>query len=1250
MALARHPRCVKKSYRSVRHPGQPPPTPEETLDLQLSFGGPLKGPDKNLQRLESHLDDITQLACALCQSPVALVCSRDQQGWRLSHNFGVTHETLNFDLAFYTFAVTQRREFEISDLRSDPAFSSSPLVTGAPHFRFFAGVPVSADDGQLLGAICILDTRTRNLTTAQRQGLEALARQVRAHLVHQQSAATQARIQSESHEHQRQWRRMFESASIGMAQVDSEGRWMQVNGAFCAILGYTADEILETNPDDLLHPDDLHSSLTLIRKTLAGEIPSCCGEKRLIHKNGNCIWCSLHITLVRAADNAPAYFLAHVVDITELRHAQEGWRNADLQNKALLDLPVPVGILTTDQEGEIAFANRHVELLTGYASEELWKRMINSLFLDKEIREHSQNLARLVGTITQGPQTILEHARSIGPETREWTWLRKDGTTARVNLTVSAIRTAHNQVTGYAMAAIQATKPDEKAGGTVEGRFRTIADSAPLGMFLTDEHGRCTYVNEAFRQITGIGGPESLGDGWLSAFAQKERKAFSEELQKAMRRGSDFTTEIRLAREGQQTAWARVRGREIFYDDIAQGYVGTLEEVTTAHVLLQKLKAGEEMLRNVLTAAPFALALIDRERKCTLASVGWLELHHRSWHDVNGKNIFDFTPEVRERLEDLCRRALHGGAQLVHEQNVRIQNDNGAEFLRWNISPWRANGEIVGVAIFEERLTQHMRLLNEAQSARESAESASRIKSEFLSEVATELKTPAAGILGLTDILLEHEANPQRREYVEMIKTSIGSWLKLAGDLYEFSKLESRKLELEILPFNLIDGLNHTMRRLAITAENKGVELVCQTAPDLPTVVVGDGTRVFQTLGHLVNFAIEMTSKGDVVVDVQLGENSDRNPSLGSKVEFHFTVHDTSGWLTDAKLADIQQVLLMVETSPALKKIGTGLGVVLAARLANLLSGKLWVEREDAGAAFHLTVPLSGKKQITAKSKLLADVPVLIADDNQANARWLQTLLTSWGMKPTTLEKPGAIIDVLEIAHEAKRPFRFVLLDAHVPDRDTFAFAAQITKSRKKKDKEVTPILLLSPAMRIADESRARELNLENTLVKPINANELRELMERIIGGAPVEIQPPITHEIIKRSVIPRPRLNVLLVDNSRFNQEVAMGVFGKEGHRLAVAQNGKEAVAILARRSCDMVLLALDIPGENSLETLAAIRQREKESQKTLRVFGLTSNRNIADTNATISEITDGFLASPIQPRDLTLLLQQIEPELTNY
>src|SRR6476659_1960722 len=181
MALAPSPCCVTKSYLAVQRPVQKPPLPpEETLELQLSGAGFSSQLQLAAQRLESHLDDIAHLACALCQTPVALVCSRDQQGWRLSHNFGETHE-LNFDLAFYTFAVTQRRAFEISDLRADPAFATSPLVTGAPHFRFFAGMPVTSEDNQLLGAICILDTRARNLTTPQRQGLETLARQVRAH-------------------------------------------------------------------------------------------------------------------------------------------------------------------------------------------------------------------------------------------------------------------------------------------------------------------------------------------------------------------------------------------------------------------------------------------------------------------------------------------------------------------------------------------------------------------------------------------------------------------------------------------------------------------------------------------------------------------------------------------------------------------------------------------------------------------------------------------------------------------------------------------------------------------------------------------------------------------------------------------------------------------------------------------------------------------------------------------------------------
>jgi two-component system sensor histidine kinase/response regulator len=238
-------------------------------------------------------------------------------------------------------------------------------------------------------------------------------------------------------------------------------------------------------------------------------------------------------------------------------------------------------------------------------------------------------------------------------------------------------------------------------------------------------------------------------------------------------------------------------------------------------------------------------------------------------------------------------------------------------------------------------------------------------------------------------------------------------------------------------------------------------------------------------------------------------------------------------------------------------------------------------------------------------------------------------------------------MDVLEISQEAGRPFQFVLLDAHIPDRDTFAFAAQIKGNPRTA--AVKPVMLLSPSLRLADEIRARELGLEYTLVKPINANDLRELMERARGGLPTGESKPFPQKVV-RNVLPVARWDVLLVDNSRFNQEVATGVFGQQGHRIAIARTSKEAVAILGRRSCDMVLIGLDIPGTDSLEILAAIREHEKNRQKPVKVFVMTSDRMIAEREPSLKEITDGFLPNPIQPKDLSLLLEQVKSELEQY
>lgn len=1191
------------------------------------------------------LEDITALACAVCQAPVGLVCSRDQQGWRLAHNLGPQAEPLSFDLAFYTFAVTQRRGFEITDLRGDPAFSASPLVTGAPHFRFFAGAPVTAEDGQLLGAICVLDSKPRSLTSGQRAALEALARQIRAHIRSQSAASEREQIEWQAREQQRQWRRAFETASIGMAEIAADGAWRHVNGSLCAILGHSVTELMALRPRDVVFPDDLNSGMALLRKTLAGEIPSCSAEKRLLHKTGRIVWCSIHVTLVRDSDGMPEHFLAHVTDISELRKAQDGWRGAEMQVKALLELPVPVAILTTDEHGNVTFLNRHCEQLTGYASDELiGRRSVANLFLDAEIREHSQHLARFFGTVMSGAQVLLEHARSSGPEEKEWTWLRKDGSAFKAKVTVTAIRSANNGLTGFAFAATPCAAHQDAPPSSGDGSFRRIADSAPLGVFLTDALGNCTYVNEAFHTITGMAFAAANGEGWYSAIDSSDRRSFFEDFQKAMRRGSDFCREVRIARADGLQAWARIRGREIFFDDVAQGYVCTIEDVTHARRDNDSLRAAEDQLTSLFSNAPFPLLLLDKEAKITAASIGWLELHNRSWAEVKGQRLFDVVPGLKDGLEDLLRRAVSGSAPLSHEGTLRIREDAAAEVLRWQLFPLRVGGEVRAVALFEDRLTQHQRALAESEAARVAAESANRVKSEFLSEISAELRTPASGIIGLADLLLEEERDHRKRETIELIKSSMGSWLKLAGDLYDFSKMESRKVELEILPFNLLDGLNQTARRLAIAAEAKGLEFLCQTRPDLPAIVVGDSERLFQILSQLATFGIESSNHGEVFVSVDLAENSDPNPSLTGALDFHFVVRDSSGFPTDERLRDIQQVLVMVENTPALKGLASNLGLVLSARLVRLMGGRLWVQPHAQGCEFHFTAPLSGKRHaISDPTAYLADFPILIAEENAAQRKWLQTLLSHWRMKPTILEKPGSLVDVLEIAQEANRAFKFVLLDARISERDPFELAAQVKANPKTA--AATPIMLLSAGRRAADETRARDAGLEHMLVKPIHPTELQHLLERLAGGAVTE-EPEALPEATRRSFLPRLTLSILLVDDNRLNHEVAMGVFGPEGHRLAMARNGREAGAILERRACDIVLLNLHLPGENALETLAAIRRAEKEREKPVLVVGLTNDHSIAEREPTIKEITNGLLPTPIQPKDLSLLLDQFEAE----
>jgi two-component system, sensor histidine kinase and response regulator len=780
-----------------------------------------------------------------------------------------------------------------------------------------------------------------------------------------------------------------------------------------------------------------------------------------------------------------------------------------------------------------------------------------------------------------------------------------------------------------------------------EERSRLLLDSTAEAIYGIDLDGNCTFCNPACARILGYEQPEDLlgkdmhslmhhtrPDG--TPYPKKEchiYRAFKNQ------EGVHIDDEIFWRKDGTSFPaeyWSHPMRR----DGEVVGAVAVILDITE-----RKRAEGEKaQLTSILEATTDIVGTGDRNGNVLYMNrSGRKLLGLAEDEDLRDKKYIDFFPAwaaqlvLHEGVPTAVRDGTWSGetALLSHEG---IENPVSQVILAHK-SP---DGTVQFLSSIMRDITERKRTEETLCQAKEAAEAASRAKSEFLANMSHEIRTPMNAILGMTDLALDTELTHDQRDYLETVKSATESLLTVINDILDFSKIESGKFELTQMDFSLREGIEKTMKTLATRADEKGLELAFRIAPNIPEWLVGDPDRLRQVIVNLVGNGIKFTERGEVVLEVELESQT------AEAAEIHFSVRDSGIGIPANKLPCIFESFVQADASTTRQYGGTGLGLAISTRLVQLMGGRLWAESEvGKGSTFHFTARLGLPKAPAAKLpppqiRELAGLPVLVVDDNATNRRILGEILERWKMRPALAESGTAALDEMREAREAGKPYAMVLLDVHMPGMDGFEVARRI---RQDPLLGAPTIMMLTSGTRAEDISRCRELGVSAYLMKPIRREELLETLLNLTGNKEECISglrpaPP------KSRPETQGQLCILLAEDNPVNQTVAVRILEKQGHRVVLAANGREALQKLAEAggaAFDLILMDIQMPLMDGYDATAEIRQREKELGTHIPIIAMTAYAMKGDRERCLEAGMDGYISKPVRANQLAGEIQRL-------